>query len=463
MPSRPRPIEHEEPELAGALNQALEAEDRESLWAALSPLASRVGTDRAVAAVWAEALRTSPTRPSLREEAQAILGAWPRDPALVGAVADALVRLAERRPIDEPPLEEGPASIAAAAVDRCLGALAPEERGDPEVAGRLWALRGNALRLLGPLRFADALSAFEQALALDPKRGEWHYDVALLHKHGRDFRRALEASRRARRELGDHRPVLWNLAVAATATGEGAEAAEAWRALGVPATAGEGELPFVEGLPPVQVRLPTLGPGHALAPQVPDEAASFEIVWVQPLSPCHGVIRTPTFREAIADFGDVVLWDGAPVTVTEREGRPVPRLPLLGVLKQGDERRFRFIALQQKAGDVDRLAEALPEGVVLYQHGERVETVCPRCAAGETMVRHEHLPQEEHRIAFGKLVVPAGLDLGAVERELEEARRAHAGIRMALPGLYEALGDTKRAGAHHKRWGEIERTALRVA
>ena len=26
---------------------------------------------------------------------------------------------------------------------------------------------------------------------------------------------------------------------------------------------------------------------------------------------------------------------------------------------------------------------------MLYQHGERVETVCPRCAAGETLVRHD--------------------------------------------------------------------------
>lgn len=456
-------VAHPDPEVREALRRATEANDRGTLWAALEPLAPRLGSDAAVAAVWAEALRTSPGRRTLVDEASTILDAWPGDAALVGAASDALVRAAERRPIDEPPLAEGPASVAASALDRCLARLSVSERSDPEIAGRLWALRGNALRLLGPKRHADALAALERALALDPQRGEWHADVALLHKHARDFARCLEASRRARALLGDRRPVLWNLAIAATAVGAGREAAEAWRALGMDAKAGEGELPFVEGLEPVQVRLPTLGPGHALAPLVPDEAAGFEIVWAQPLSPCHGVIRTPTFREAIADFGDVVLWDGAPVSVVERDGRPLPRFPLLGVLKSGDERRFRFLALQQKPEDVARLGEALPEGVVLYQHGERVETVCPRCAAGQTLVRHEHLPAEEHRIAFGKIVVPVSLELGAFEHALEDARRRQPGVLMAVPALYEALGDTKRAGAHHKRWGEIERTALRVA
>src|SRR5690606_20371150 len=213
----------------------------------------------------------------------------------------------------------------------------------------------------------------ERAIAIDPERGEHFYDLGLVHKQARDFASSLEACRRARALLGDVRPVLFNLAIAATALGRGAEAAEAWRALGIDARASDGELPFVGGLSPVQVRLPTLGPGHAISPVVPDEAASFEIVWAQPLSPCHGVIRSPTFCEAVADFGDVVLWDAAPVAVTTQDGEPVPRFPLLSVLKKGDERRFRFLAREKSEGDVERLGSALPEGAILYRHGARVE------------------------------------------------------------------------------------------
>src|SRR5690606_35243063 len=135
--------------------------------------------------------------------------------------------------------------------------LPPDARDSHELAARLHALRGNALRLLGPKRRADAVAALERAIAIEPERGEHFYDLGLVHKQARDFASSLEACRRARALLGDVRPVLFNLAIAATALGRGAEAAEAWRALGIDARASDGELPFVGGLSPVQVRLPT--------------------------------------------------------------------------------------------------------------------------------------------------------------------------------------------------------------
>ncbi|HJL19640.1 MAG TPA: hypothetical protein RMH99_28515 [Sandaracinaceae bacterium LLY-WYZ-13_1] len=442
-----------------ALEAAAAADDRAALWDALEPLRAHLTERRDVAALWVEALRTSPQRRSLLEEAEAVLDRWPGDPGLVGGACDALIRAAERRPIDEPPLAEGPASAAASGAARCLGKLPAEAKADPEIGGRLHALRGNALSLLGPKRHADAVAALERALALDPDRGQWLFDLGLAHKRARDFAASLEATQRARAALGDAKPVLWNLAIAATALGRAALALEAWRALGLPASGREGALPFVEGLEPAQIRLPTLGSGHAVGAAVPDEAAGFEIVWVQPLSPCHGVVRSPTFREAMADFGDVVLWDGAPASVARVDGRPVPRFPFLGVLRQGDERRFRFLAMQQREGQVEALGEDLPEGAILYRLGERVETVCPRCAAGDTLVKHDHLPAEEHRVAFGKLVLPASLPLADFARALDEARARHPGVLLAVPGLYEALGDTPQAGKHHKRWGTIERVS----
>ena len=448
-------------DVEAALARAAAADDRETLWAALEPLRGHLGDRRDVAAVWAEALRTSPARRSLVEEAEIVLEAWPGDPMIVGAAADALIRLAERRPVDEPPLSDGPASIAASAVARCLSKLGPEARGDLAIGGRLLALRGNALGLMGPKRVAEATAALEEAIALDPDRGDLFFDLGIVHKRARDFERSFEATARARATRGDEKPILWNLAIAATALGRADDALDAWRALGLPATASDGGLPTVEGLDPVQVRLPTLGPGHGLDAIVPDRAAGFEVVWVQPLSPCHGVVRSPTFRDARADFGDVVLWDGAPIAVREVDGRPTPLFPFLGRLHASDDRRFRFLALQQEAGQVDALGAELPGDVVLYRHGERVEVLCPRCAAGDRMIRHEHLPAEEHRVAFGKIIVPADRDLAGFADLLDAARARYPGVLLAVPALYEALGDTPQAGKHHKRWGTIERTAQR--
>jgi len=446
-------------EIEQRLRRVVAAEDRDTVWAELEPLRDQLADDARVARLWAEALRTSPDRPDLLDEARAIADAWPGEPAIVAPVCDALIRLGERQPIDEPPRHPDAGILAAEAAGRCLARLEAEARHDPEIAGVLHALRGNALRTLGPGRLDDAAAALERALELE-ERGAWRFELGLVHKQARDWSAALGASRRAREALPDDRGVLFNLAIAATALGEGAAAAEAWRAASIPAEVREGSLPFVPDLPPAQVRLPTLGSGHVDA-VVPDHAAGFETVWVQPLSPCHGVVRTPTHREAVADFGDVVLWDPAPVQVVERDGAPVPRFPLLGVLRRGDERRLRFVALQQREGQVEAIGAALGDGVVLYPHGERVEVVCPRCAAGDLLVKHEHLPAEEHRVVHGKIIVAGDRDLADFAGALEAARKAEPGVSMAIPALYEALGDTPQAGKHHKRWGVIERTVGR--
>ena len=118
-----------------ALDRAVRATDLDTLWEALSPLRGRLTDDPAVARAWAEALGATPRRPTLREEAETLLEAWPSDPGIVGACCDALIRVEGRRPVDEPPLEEGPASVAATAAGRCLGKLPGELARDPAIGG----------------------------------------------------------------------------------------------------------------------------------------------------------------------------------------------------------------------------------------------------------------------------------------------------------------------------------------
>lgn len=441
------------------LAELARADDRERLWGLLEPFRPELDRDWRIGRAWAEALRTSPSRPSLVAEARGILERWPDDLELVLATCDALLRSAERRALDEPALDGEAPALAAGAASRCLAKLAAADRQSADAAGRLLATRANALRLLSPKRLDDALDAIEQALSLDPTRGEWHLDRAILHKWRRDFAASLESCRAARALLGDRKPVLFNLAIAATALGEAEVACEAWRAMGIPARAEPGSLPLVVGLPPAELRLPVRGPGHGLSPW--GEAAGLEIVAVQPLSPCHGVLCSPSFGDAVADFGDVVLWDAAPIGVGRRGTDVTPRFALLTVLKRGAEQRFRFLALQQEAGQIEALGRALAPQGALYVHAERVEVACPRCAAGDVLVRHEHLPAEAHRVAIGKLLVPERTDLDAVAAALERAKRAHPGVLLSVPGLYEALGRTAEAGKHHQRWGAIERMSIR--
>ena len=104
------------------------------------------------------------------------------------------------------------------------------------------------------------------------------------------------------------------------------------------------------------------------------------------------------------------------------------------------------------------MGEALPEGCVWYVHHTAVDRVCPRCAAGDTLTKHEHEAPIERRSVSGKLIVPAEISLDAVAKALDAARKP--GVLFAIPSLHEARKDTAEAGRQHKSWGVIERGLL---
>ena len=270
--------------------------------------------------------------------------------------------------------------------------------------------------------------------------------------------------------MGAERPVLWNLAICATALGKAEEAVEIWDELGVPARIDVARgMPYVAGLPPMLLRVLSRTPATDGTSELPEKAVGFELVWVAPLSPCHGVVQSPTFRDAPIDYGDLVLWDGAPVAAHKTsEGDTVPVFPLLEILRRGDERRWPFVALEREPGSVRSLEADLPEGARVFIQQERVEHHCAACEAGEPH-GHDTTPATQTTPAFesaagtlvrGKLIVPEAQDLS----ELRSAWEAAAGSRplsISLPALYEELGDSKQAGQAHQAWRGIEGKVLR--
>jgi len=194
----------------------------------------------------------------------------------------------------------------------------------------------------------------------------------------------------------------------------------------------------------------------------------FELVWTAPLSPCHGVVQSPTFGDAPIDYGDLVLWDGAPVAAHQVSAEEaVPVFPLLEVLRPGDERRWAFVALEREPEALEGLEQALPEGTRVFVQQERVGHHCPACEAGEA---HEHQEAGSATaaatatatagLARGKVIVQRTQDLEAFRTAWEAATGVRA-LSVSLPALYEELGDSKRAGQEHQAWRGIEGKALR--
>lgn len=362
------------------------------------------------------ALQHDPRQATLRDEVERALRL--DDPRVRIAACAALNAVAALRPMDAPPH-----APSAERVVELTESIAIEG----ELAGYLWINRANALRALGAERDGEATDAYRRALELADK-GAWHFDLGVHHKWRGRFAESYESMLRARARLGETRPVLWNMAIAATGSGQGDLAAGAWRDLGLEVSLNEGSrLPMVADVPPLQVRAPSRPSGRGLPSDAPSDVG-FEIVTVSPISPCHGVVATPTFEDAPIDYGDIVLWDGAPVAAA--------CFPLLEILRRGDEHRLAFVAITDEAG-LTRLVERL---------GEARAFVHPRGDA-----------REGARLVYGKLVVPASI----AKRDLVQAWNgaiAELGMRVAIPELYEGV-DTRRAGQEHQAWRGVERVA----
>jgi tetratricopeptide (TPR) repeat protein len=474
-------------------------ENLQSAWEALLQRQNQVSSDRKLAELALELVREMGNGPAQRDVLRGLVEAWTNDWRLTLTAAALLIEQAGRRGMDEPTLtDDGPASWAATALQRSLDALGDAERENADVAGNLYAMLGNALRLCGPGRDAEAQEAFTRAIELDPERGEWWYDAGLLDKWRGRFDDSYEANEQARMRLGPQRPVLWNLAICATALGKGQEAVEAWEEIGVPARLDRSRsMPYVAGLPPMLLRVLSRTSPTDGTSKLPDKTVSFELVWIAPLSPCHGVVQSPTFRDAPIDYGDLVLWDGAPVAAHKTsEQDAVPVFPLLEILKPGDERRWPFVALEREPGALEGLEKELPEGARVFVQHERVEHHCAACEAGEPHEHHSgtepasasvpvsgpesasprkvdaaHRPRgkgpaeprgRRERVGFtrGKVIVPPMQELSEFREAWEAAVEARP-VSIALPALYEQLGDSKRAGQEHQAWRGIEGKALR--
>jgi hypothetical protein len=402
-----------------------------------------VAESRDAALAFCELLAADPGYEAALSVSERVLTGFGTDPEVVIRLSAALLRVAEQRPSDEPPFIQGPAHLAAGACQRCFEGLASGQRTDPELGGYLQLNMADGLRMMGPEYDEEALTAYKIALAIDDSRGAWWFHLGLFYKWRGRFREGLDANQRAYARLGAQRPVLWNLALCATALGEGKLALEAWEKLGIQGTLSAAGMPSVANIPPMQVRVATLGEDVGRNDPLPPQVVTFEVLWVQPLSPCHGVVQTPTVRKANVDFGDVVLWDGAPVRVNTLEGRPVPVFPLLSILRPGDERRLRFVGMQKERGMVQALAAELGADVTTVVFDERPSI------------------EGSSHLFYGKLIVPGSSDLAQVRKALEAGLRTRQGLTLAVPRLYELLGDTPAAGKAHQAWGGIERVALK--
>jgi hypothetical protein len=439
---------HDVDSIVEAVVACADAGDFDHAWASSTPLREGQGQQPYAAFALLHLVdRRAFDTPRCIDVVRSVFDAHARDDDMLAALGCALEAAHDLRFLNAAP----PSDPVFRDVAERLRERAAAARGTDAESTLLSGL-ATAARLLGRAWDRDAESAYRRLIELRPKLWQSHYDLALFFKVRGRFAEGLAANQRAAALGGDDECVRWNLGICATGAREGAAALAVWKDLGQHVELGRFGLPEGE-YPAVKVRLAA----HPLAARGIDYDGPGieETIWIERLSPCHGIVRSALFQDLGVDYGDVVLFDGAPVMHQTHGERQVPVFPHLVTLQRSGYRTWPFVGTQPRAGGIGDLSSRLPDDAVLYSHTEQLVLLCAQCSEGQS-AHHAGHRQAEHHVVRGKLCAPPTVAPADLRAALDAAIAATAGVRVFVPALSQLLGDDARAEVEARRVRMIE-------
>lgn len=407
------------------------------LWARLSTLVDRWQDDDVAAWGMAVALRSTHLDQERRLQwARELMEHWSDDVGVMRGLAYSSEMLVDNNLNAAPP--HGPLfRTVAQTLERAFDEAETEQR-KIEIADALVTVG----RVCGRALDTVTEATHRWLVEADAERWSAAFNYGLFLKNRGRFDEGLTWFLRAK-ELGGAgvQPVEWNLGICATAVGRTDLAAPIWVAMGV-VLDGVDEADLPRGrFPPAQVRVAE----RPVAERTdgPDDPGDEETIWIERTSPCHGIVRSALFSDFGVDYGDVVLFDGAPILTRQWGDQRVPVFPHLTTLRRPGWNIHRFVARQNEAGQVATAGEQLGEGALLYVHDEQFRILCRACYENRCQ-DHTDTESTTHHIVSGKLVFPPGMPAASVAAAIQQQEQAHD-IRIHAPGLWEQLGEPGRA------------------
>lgn len=366
-----------------------------------------------------------------------IHAAHAHDPSMLSAIGAVLERARDIDLLNDPP----PEHPLFAAVTTELAALAQRSKGTENEPAILEGLR-TASRMVA--RQYDELcdASCRRMIELEPQRARNHYNYGLFLKTRGRFREGMLENQRAASLVTE--PVEsyeWNTGICATGAREAEVALQVWQRMGNKLRIGRFGLPE-GGYATVKVRLAERPLAERTADH--DDPGLEETIWIERLSPCHGVVRSVLYQDLGVDYGDVVLFDGAPITYHTIGDKKVPVFPHLATLVRSGYQRFDFAGTQDGAGRLADVTDALERDAVVYSHSESFVTLCAACWRNQD-IEHKHGAGEERRVIAGRIAAPPDYDPRELLRQLDAALEQRAPNKIFSPALCEAAGQHERA------------------
>ena len=379
---------------------------------------------------------------------QHILDAHGQDSAVLLALGDAVEEARDLDDLNAPP----PESRLFADLARLLSERLLETEDAKDQKAFAMALATTA-RLMARQKDDIAERAYQRVVELDPKNHDSHYNQGLFFKTRGRFAEGMAANQRGI-ELSNGQPseaMQWNLGICATGAGEGAVALEVWRGIGNKVDIGREGLPD-GGYPACKVRLAERPLAERTANT--DDPGLEESIWVERLSPCHGIVRSVLIQDELGvDFGDMVLFDGAPITYHRYGDNTVAVFPHLATLHHGNFHFYPFAATQLERGTVDEASKAMDDRPLLYSHTENCYTLCACCWRNEG-TDHAHDPTD-HDVVIGRIAVPPDVSATEALARIDETFATIEGAHLIAPDLARAAGQPDRARLEEARYAEL--------
>ncbi|WP_315836959.1 prenyltransferase [Bradyrhizobium prioriisuperbiae] len=329
-----------------------------------------------------------------------------------------------------------------------LDRLAKLHEGRPEQEQILRGLATSA-RMMARQMDAIAENSLRKLTEIDPSNSAHQYNLGLFYKTRGRFAEGTVAGRAAAslaQEVIDS--TEWNLGICATGAGDAEIALDVWKRMGQKIEPGRFGLPE-GGYSACKVRLAERPLAERTADS--DDPGEEETVWIERLSPCHGVIRSVLYRNLGVDYGDVILMDGAPITHHTYGEQQVPVFPHLATLLRRNYQFFAFAGTQETARQLVDLSAELDGDAVIYSHTENLKIMCANCWRDPDFDHADHETMEKHvvtgRIAAPPDIAPARL-LDLIDRGLEK----RGACQLYAPDLCAAAGQLARERIDRRRF-----------
>jgi tetratricopeptide (TPR) repeat protein len=427
--------------------QEAEAGRNETAWSKLQPLRRSQHHQREAAI---SLLRIVDRRCLPRESAADILleiaQSHPQDAGLLATLGECLQVARDIDDLNAPPPAH---AVFRTALER-LATLAQDHAGRPDEEFILEGLATSA-RMLARQHDDIAESSYRKLIEINPRSSAHHYNLGLFFKTRGRFEDGMKSNQTAA-SLADEviDPYEWNLGICATGARNGALALEVWKRMGQKIAMGRFGLP--EGTyTQCKVKLAERPLAERSADL--DDPGLEETIWIERLSPCHGIIRSVLYDDLGVDYGDVILIDGAPITYHTYGDDKVPVFPHLATLVRQNYQFYDFAGTQDEPRQLSNAESDLDGDTVIYAHSELVTTLCASCWRDPDLdhERHAHEHMEQH-IVVGRIAAAPHVDPAQLLDQIDKAMAKRQGCHLYAPDLCAAAGFDARASVEKRRF-----------